>query len=61
MEENRREEKLEAREIKATPSAARVAERPHGKVYRWLDNFWYHYKWPTVIIAFFAIVLYRCR
>ena len=60
MEENRREEKLEAREIKATPSAARVAERPHGKVYRWLDNFWYHYKWPTVIIAFFAIVILVC-
>lgn len=23
---------------------------------RWLDNFWYHYKWPTIIIAFFVIV-----
>lgn len=24
---------------------------------RWLDNFWYHYKWPVIIGAFFAIVL----
>ena len=23
---------------------------------RWLDNFWYHYKWPTLIILFFVIV-----
>ena len=28
----------------------------HSKVFRWLDNFWYHYKWPTIIIAFFLIV-----
>ena len=24
---------------------------------KWLDNYWYHYKWPTIIISFFAIVL----
>ena len=29
---------------------------PQSKVLRWLDNFWYHYKWPTIIIAFFLIV-----
>ena len=31
-----------------------------SKVLKWLDNFWYHYKWPFVIITFFvslAIVL----
>lgn len=26
-----------------------------GKAYKWLDNYWYHYKWPTIIIAFFAV------
>lgn len=31
-----------------------------SKILKWLDNFWYHYKWPTIIITFFvslAIVL----
>lgn len=23
---------------------------------KWLDNYWYHYKWPTIIISFFLIV-----
>ncbi len=26
-----------------------------GKVYKWFDNYWYHYKWPTIIVAFFTI------
>ena len=28
----------------------------HSRLFRWLDNFWYHYKWPTIIVAFFLIV-----
>ncbi len=24
---------------------------------KWLDNYWYHYKWHTIIGAFFALVL----
>lgn len=24
---------------------------------RWLDNYWYHYKWHTIIVAFFLTVL----
>ena len=27
---------------------------------RWLDNFWYHYKWPTIGIAFAVIVILVC-
>ena len=27
---------------------------------RWLDNFWYHYKWPTVGIAFAILVVLVC-
>lgn len=23
---------------------------------RWLDNFWYHYKWPVIVVAFFVFV-----
>ena len=26
------------------------------KIWKWLDNFWYHNKWKTIIIAFFLIV-----
>ncbi len=28
-----------------------------SKVLKWLDNYWYHYKWHTLIVAFFAAVL----
>ena len=31
-----------------------------GKVEKWLDNFWYHYKWHTIITLFFVIVLLVC-
>ncbi len=27
------------------------------KVWKWLDNFWYHYKWQTLIVLFFVVVL----
>ena len=27
---------------------------------RWLDNFWYHYKWVTIIVAFFTVVACVC-
>ncbi len=40
------EEKKEAREI-----------RVESKFLRWLENYWYHYKWHTIVIAFFAVVL----
>lgn len=31
-----------------------------GRFLRWLENYWYHYKWPTVIVSFFVIVLLVC-
>lgn len=27
------------------------------KIKKWFSNYWYHYKWPTIVIAFFAAVL----
>ena len=37
------------------------AELSFGKkVLKWLDNFWYHYKWPTIIAAFFITVFAIC-
>lgn len=31
-----------------------------NKVYRFLDNFWYHYKWHTLIVLFFVLVAFVC-
>lgn len=58
MKENR-EEKREAREIKFG-SEKRRTEKEHGKLYRWLDNFWYHHKWATLAALFLVIVITVC-
>ena len=31
-----------------------------NKFLKWLDNYWYHYKWPTIVVAFFAVVITVC-
>ena len=38
----------------------RRAEREHGKVYRWLDNFWYHHKWKTILSLFLVFTILVC-
>lgn len=30
------------------------------KIQKWLDNYWYHHKWPTIIIALFALFIIIC-
>ena len=30
------------------------------KVKKWLENFWYHYKWPVIIAAFFMAISAVC-
>ena len=42
-------DKLEAGDIKTA-----------SPVLRWLDNFWYHYKWTFIIASFFVIVGIIC-
>ena len=43
------------------PSAReRRAERTHGKLYLWFDNFWYHNKWKTLGCLFLAVVILVC-
>ena len=59
-EENRREEKLEAREISVNPTPYNRPERQHGKLYRWFDNFWYHHKWATIATLFITFVVVVC-
>lgn len=31
-----------------------------NKLAKWFDNFWYHYKWHTIITLFFAVVIGVC-
>ena len=31
-----------------------------NKFLRWLENFWYHYKWHTIVVAFIVIVVGVC-
>jgi hypothetical protein len=31
-----------------------------GRFLKWLDNYWYHYKWVTIVVAFFIIVFSVC-
>lgn len=45
-----KEEKLHTEEISTKNS----------KFMAWLDNFWYHYKWHTIITLFIVIVLGTC-
>ena len=58
--EKKKEEKLEGRELTFGDTIVKRADRPHGKVYRWLDNFWYHHKWKTIISLFVVVVLVVC-
>lgn len=42
------------------PVAEQIPEVPKTaaqKVGAWFANFWYHYKWPTIVVAFFVLVL----
>lgn len=64
MEDRNREEKIEGGEIlfEKTPRQ----EKKHGKIYRFLDNFWYHHKWATIAVIFLlaiavSVVVTMCR
>lgn len=39
-------------------SAAEIKD--NSKFLKWLDNYWYHYKVPTIIVLFISIVLLVC-
>ena len=47
-------------EIHIPSARERRAERPHGKLYLWFDNFWYHHKWKTLGSLFLAVVILVC-
>ena len=31
-----------------------------SKFLAWFDNYWYHYKWVTIVVAFFLVVFSIC-
>lgn len=59
MEENKYE-KLNEREIRFGAPGQKRPEKEHGRVYRWLDNFWYHHKWAVIAALAVVIVLTVC-
>ncbi|MBE6553700.1 MAG: hypothetical protein E7666_05085 [Ruminococcaceae bacterium] len=46
----------EQRKIKEQGGAIAV----QNPVLKWLDNYWYHYKWHTIVVAFFIFVGIVC-
>lgn len=32
----------------------------NGRFFKWLDNFWYHHKWKTIIASFLLLTLIVC-
>ena len=48
-ETERKEEKLAGGEIVI-----------RNRLFTWLDNFWYHYKWHVIVVAFFVLVSAIC-
>ena len=45
-------------ENKSTPTE--VVEAPKKSFSKWLDNYWYHYKWHTIAVVFVLIVVTVC-
>ena len=62
-EKHQREDKIKTGGIVTDGGLAtpyRKPERPHGRLYRFLDNYWYHYKWHTVAALFILMVVVVC-
>lgn len=51
--ENKPQDKREGRELRFARTEKREAGEigAQSKLIRWLDNYWYHYKWPTIFVA----------
>ena len=56
MREPEDNDKLQARDI-VFGAGKNGEERPHGKVYRFFDNLWYHHKWKIIAALFIMAVL----
>ena len=56
MKEPENNDKLQAHDI-VLGAGKNGEERPHGKLYRFFDNLWYHHKWKIIAALFLAAVL----
>lgn len=52
----RNDEKIEAHDI-VFGAGKSEKNKPRGRVFRFFDNLWYHYKWPIIAALFIAAVL----
>ncbi len=39
---------------------AKIKISSDNKFLKWLDNYWYHYKWPTIGVIFLLVVVIVC-
>lgn len=57
---NKRQDKIEAQEIHIGGVKRQRETRPRGKFGTWLENFWYHHKWKTIIAFSFTVIALIC-
>ena len=55
-----KQDKIEAQDIHIGGVKRTREERPKGKLAAWLDNFWYHHKWKTIIAFSFTVIALIC-
>ncbi len=56
MAEEQKKPNGDEREIK--PQGDHINVTSESKILRWLDNFWYHYKWHTLIVLFAVLLIW---
>ena len=60
QEPNKKQDKIEAQEIHIGGVKRAREGRPRGKLGTWLENFWYHHKWKTIIAFSFTVIALIC-
>ena len=53
-------QKPDGNQIEIRPNGDDIDFTSESKVLRWWDNYWYHYKWHTIIGLFFVFVIVFC-
>lgn len=50
-------EKLDGNHIEIKPDGNEIDFTSESKFLRWWDNYWYHYKWHTIVAAFVILLV----
>lgn len=53
-------QKPDGNQIEIRPNGDDIDFTSESKVLRWWDNYWYHYKWHTIIGLFFVFIIVFC-